>query len=300
MLCDVAGISRQSYYQRRRVRQRASVDERLVLELVRRERACQPRLGGRKLLHRVGAQLRLAGVSIGRDRFFALLKQHDLLVPPRRRGACTTDSRHRFAVYPNLAKDLSLTAPHQLLAADLTYLRTREGFMYLCLVMDAFSRAIVGYDSSDSLEMAGALRALSRALRQLPAQAKAMHHSDRGVQYCCAAYIRRLKRAGLTISMTQQNHCYENSQAERLNGILKQEYALGATFDRKADVGPAVTEAVRLYNHDRPHQALGYQCPMQVHQAAGLTARSAVAPVALRAPDATADPRDPKSQRANF
>ena len=207
MLCGVARISRQSYYKQRSVRRRVSVDERLILDSVRRERARQPRLGGRKLLHRVGPALQSAGVCLGRDRFFALLKQHDLLVAPRRRGARTTDSRHRFALYPNLAKDLSPTAPHQLLAADLTYLRTREGFMYLCLVMDAFSRAIVGYDSSDSLEMQGALRALSRALRQLPAQAQTMHHSDRGVQYCCSAYVQRLRRAGLTISMTEQNHC---------------------------------------------------------------------------------------------
>lgn len=267
LLCQLAGMTRQNYYKQRSERERLSVDHRLVLDLVRRERDRQPKLGGRKLLHMVGPELRSAGVPIGRDRFFGLLKQHDLLVPRRRRGARTTDSRHGFAVYPNLAKELSPTAPHQLLVADLTYLRTHEGFMYLCLVMDAFSRTIVGYDSSDSLEMQGALRALSRALKQLPSAAQTMHHSDRGIQYCCGAYIQRLKRAGLTISMTETNHCYENSKAERLNGILKQEYGLGATFVRKSLVRPAVAEAVMLYNHYRPHQSLGYRLPMQVHEA---------------------------------
>ena len=267
LLCQLSGMTRQNYYKQRSVRERLSVDQRLVLELVHRVRARQTRLGGRKLLHMVGPELRSAGVPIGRDRFFALLKQQNLLVPRRCRGARTTDSRHRFAVYPNLAKDLSPTVPHQLLVADLTYIRTNEGFMYLCLVMDAFSRAIVGYDSSDSLEMQGALRALSRALKQLPAESQTMHHSDRGIQYCCGAYIHRLSRAGLTISMTEANHCYENSQAERLNGILKQEYGLGVTFISKLLVGPAVAEAVMLYNHHRPHQALGYRLPMQVHEA---------------------------------
>jgi len=152
-----------------------------------------------------------------------------------------------------------------LLASDITYIRTVEGFMYLCLVMDAFSRKIVGFDSSDRLEMQGALRALSMALKQLPAEARATHHSDRGIQYCCQAYIQQLQAAGVGISMTEENHCYENSQVERLNGILKQEYGLGETFASKALVKPAVAEAVLLYNQYRPHTALGYRMPEQVH-----------------------------------
>jgi putative transposase len=267
-LCDVAGMSRQNYYKQRSVRQRERIDEQLVLELVRAERCRQPRLGGRKLLRLIGKDLADAGVKLGRDRFFALLLRHDLLIPKPRRSARTTNSRHRFAVYENLAADLALTAPHQLLVSDITYLRTDEGFMYLCLVMDAFSRAIVGYDCSDSLEMEGALRALQMALGQLPGGAKAMHHSDRGVQYCCDAYIEALASAGLSISTTQENHCYENAQAERLNGTLKREYGLGGTFVRKSDVKPTVAQAVMLYNHHRPHQALGYRMPMQVHRAA--------------------------------
>lgn len=266
VLCRLAGMSRQNYYKQRRVRERLSVDEQLVLELVRRERARQPRLGGRKLLHVLGAEFGQAGVSIGRDRFFALLGRFDLLIPRKRRAARTTDSRHGFAVYPNLAQSLALSAAHQLLVSDITYIRTLEGFMYLCLVMDAFSRTIVGFDCSDSLEMQGALCALSMAVKQLPAGAQAMHHSDRGVQYCCRAYIDALKQSQMAISMTEANHCYENSQAERLNGTLKQEYGLGETFATKAPVRGAVSEAVMLYNHYRPHQALDYRVPMQVHR----------------------------------
>lgn len=268
LLCEAAGMTRQNFYKQRRLRQRLSIDEQLVLELVRRERARQPRLGARKLLRLIQADLQKAGVSLGRDQLLKLLKRRGLLVPHKRPSVRTTDSRHGFGVYPNLARNLLPSRPHQLLVSDITYLRTEEGFMYLCLVMDAYSRAIVGYDCSDSLEMEGALRALEMALGQLPAGPETMHHSDRGCQYCCGAYIQRLQERGLSISMTEENHCYENSKAERLNGILKQEYGLGETFATKAQVGRAVSQAVQLYNHCRPHTSLGYRMPMAVHQAA--------------------------------
>ena len=267
-LCAVAGMTRQNYYRQRRVRRCEEIDEALVVSLVQAERQAQPRLGGRKLLRLLGAELRRAGVEIGRDRFFGVLRRHDLLIKRRRRGVRTTQSGHGWRVYANLVKDRTITAPHQVLVSDITYIRTDEGFLYLCLVMDAYSRAIVGYDSSDTLEAEGALRALSQALAQLPAGSRAIHHSDRGSQYCSHAYTGQLRQAGVQISMTETNHCYENSQAERLNGILKQEYGLGSTWRRKSDVRRAVSEAVQLYNHRRPHQALGYEFPMCVHAAA--------------------------------
>jgi transposase InsO family protein len=258
-------MSRQNYYKQRFRRRREAVDEALVLELIRRERGRQPFLGGRKLLRLLGRELQSASVSIGRDRFFELLRRHDLLIRRWRRAARTTDSRHGLAVYPNRAKTLTPSAPHQLLVSDITYIRTEAGFVYLALVMDAFSRAIVGYDCRDSLEMEGALRALEMALSQRPSGVTTMHHSDRGIQYCCRSYLERAQAAGVLISMTEENHCYENSQAERLNGTLKREYGLGATFETKAAAYAAVAEGVVLYNHHRPHQALGYRVPMAVH-----------------------------------
>jgi transposase InsO family protein len=261
-------MTRQNYYKQRSLRARESIDESLVLELIRRERCRHPRIGCRKLMHLLKPDLESAEVKIGRDRFFALLGRHDLLIEQRRNYARTTNSWHGFGVYPNLAKDLELTGSHQLLVSDITYIRTLEGFMFLSLVMDVFSRAIVGYDSSDNLEMEGALRALSMAQDQLPRSGtiQTMHHSDRGSQYCCGAYITQLKENGMSISMTEANHCYENSRAERLNGILKQEYGLGATFKEKSSVPRAVKEAVELYNEYRPHGALGYRVPMSVHR----------------------------------
>jgi transposase InsO family protein len=263
-------MSRQNYYKQRCIRERESIDESLVLELIRRERCRHPQMGCRKLLDLIRPELESAEVKMGRDRFFALLGRHDLLIERKPNDARTTHSWHGFKVYPNLARDLKLIRPHQLLVSDITYIRTHEGFMFLSLVMDAFSRAIVGYDTSDSLEMEGALRALSMAQAQLrqSEQEPAMHHSDRGSQYCCGPYITQLKEKGMLISMTEENHCYENAKAERLNGILKQEYGLGTTFRIKASVPAAVDEAVWLYNEYRPHGSLGNRVPMLVHREA--------------------------------
>jgi len=261
-------MTRQNYYKRRNKRYKREIEQDCILSFVRQQRSMQPRLGGRKLLHLIKSDLQSCGVSIGRDRFYSFLKSQDLLIKRRVSRARTTYSDHGFRVYKNLLADAVLTGPNQALVSDITYIRTKRGFMYLALVMDAYSRAIVGYDCSDSLESRGVLRALSKALRQLCPDSRAIHHSDRGIQYCCKAYISKLKRKGLRISMTQVNHCYENGSAERLNGILKMEYGLGRTFLTKSDVLQTVSQAVRLYNYYRPHQSLGYRYPMEVHSAA--------------------------------
>jgi putative transposase len=274
-------MSRQNYYFQRRVRAQAQVEEALVVALVKQERRRQPKLGGRKLWRLLGPDLATAGVALGRDRFFGVLRRQKLLIPRRQRGCRTTDSRHGWRVYRNVAKDLALTAPHQLWVSDITYVRTEAGFMYLALVMDAYSRKIVGYDCSDSLEAEGARRALKMALQQLPAGAQVVHHSDRGVQYCCREYVALAEGAGLVISMTEENHCYENAKAERLNGILKQEYGLGATLATKAEAVVLVRQAVELYNGYRPHTALGYATPQAAHQVAcGRVRAGAVMPLA--------------------
>jgi transposase InsO family protein len=258
-------MSRQNYYQQRRAREGEGIDEQLVLELVRSERALQPRLGGRKLWRVLSGELKEAGVGLGRDRFFGVLRKHGLLVERRVGGCRTTASGHGFRTYRNLAWELELSGPHQLLVSDITYLRTREGFVYVALVMDAWSRKVVGYDCSGSLEAEGARRALRQALEQLPAGSRGVHHSDRGIQYCCREYVALAEGGGLVMSMTEEHHCYENAKAERLNGILKQEYGLGATLLSLAEAQALVSEAVELYNRRRPHAALGYRLPAEVH-----------------------------------
>ena len=261
-------MSRQNYYKSRRFRQGRQFDHELILALVSHERSLQPKLGCRKLLELIHPDLSQAGVRIGRDSFFKLMSEQQLLIERRTRCVTTTNSRHSFRVYGNLVKDIDITHVHQVLVSDITYIRTDAGFVYLSLIMDAYSRKIVGYDCSDRLESEGCLRSLAQAIEQLPPGYSVIHHSDRGSQYCCHAYVEMLKSAGLSISMTEENHCYENAQAERLNGILKQEYLLGQGFKTKADSYAAIDQAIYLYNTRRPHQALNYQIPARVHRVA--------------------------------
>lgn len=264
-LCRRVAMSRQNYYAARRLRQRHRVDEDMILELVKRERKFQPRLGGRKLLHLLQTDLKEGGVDIGRDRFFEVLAENDLLVVPKPGKPHTTNSRHSLPIFPNLLAGKVLNAPNEAWVSDLTYIRTDEGVLYASLITDAFSRKIVGYHMGDNLEAEGCLRALEQALSELPEGQTPIHHSDRGCQYCCHEYVERLQERGLAISMTEIMHCYENALAERVNGILKQEYEMDQTFRTKAQARKAFEQAVYLYNHRRPHLKLNYRFPAEVH-----------------------------------
>jgi len=262
-------MSRQNYYARHQRRQRRAVDGELVVGLVQQERQKQARLGTRKLYHMLKPELEKAGVRIGRDRMFEVLRKGDLLLETQpAQYPNTTQSVHNLPVFGNVIKNRELTAPNPVWVSDITYLRTRESFVYLALITDKYSRKIVGWHAGDSLEAIGCVRALERALAELPEGCKPIHHSDQGSQYCCHEYIGRLQNAGLGISMTETNHCAENALAERVNGILKQEYGLGAELPSKALAYQAVEQGITLYNTRRPHGALGYRMPGEVHAAA--------------------------------
>jgi transposase InsO family protein len=261
-------MTRQNYYARRKLRRRRAVDSELMAELVQRERQLQPRLGTRKLHHMLQPELKQAGVRMGRDRMFEELKKRDLLLAPIPAPyPHTTQSYHNLPVFGNRIKDQELTGPNQVWVSDLTYLRTLEGFLYLALVTDKYSRKIVGWHVGDTLEAIGCVRALDGALAELPEGQRPIHHSDQGSQYCCHEYVQRLQEWGLGISMTESNHCAENALAERMNGILKQEYGLGVEFVTKATAHQAVQQGIKLYNTRRPHNSLGKRTPAQVHQA---------------------------------
>jgi transposase InsO family protein len=262
-------MTRQNYYARRQKRKGRQVDGQLVEALVQRERQLQSRLGGRKLYHMLKPELKEAGVRIGRDRMFEELRKRGLLLEPVPAPyPQTTQSYHNLPVFGHVIKDLEVTGPNQVWVSDITYLRTRESFIYLALITDKYSRKIVGWHAGDSLEATGCVRALERALADLPKGSAPIHHSDRGSQYCCHEYVRRLGEAGLQISMTEADHCAENALAERMNGILKQEYGLGAELPSKQIAYRAVQQGIELYNTRRPHSALKYQIPAQVHAAA--------------------------------
>lgn len=259
-------MTRQNYYARRRRRSRQEVDAELVSEVVIQERKLQPRLGTRKLYHLYRGELRQAGVKLGRDRFFEVLRDRGLLLQRRRSiYPRTTNSYHYLPVFSNRVKDLQATKANQVWVGDLTYLRTSMGFLYLALLTDKVSRKIVGYHCGDTLEAQGCIQALEMALADLPEGTSPIHHSDRGTQYCCHDYVNRLTRRGLAISMTETNHCAENALAERMNGIIKTEYGLDREFTTKEQARMCVKQAIALYNTRRPHTSLGYRFPHEVH-----------------------------------
>jgi hypothetical protein len=218
------GMSRQNYYKARSRRRREAAGGGLIEQLVRGERAVQARLGGKTLCYLLRAKLAEAGIPIGRDRFFGVLREKGLLLEQLPAAPRTRDSRHSLPIFHNLVKERELTGPNQAWGADITYIRTDEGYLYLSLLMDRWSRKIAGCHGGDTLEAEGALCALKMAQASLPDGASPVPHSDRCGQYCSHRYVGKLREQGLAVSMTEELHCYENANAERLNGILKQEY----------------------------------------------------------------------------
>lgn len=259
------GCTRQALYESPVVRQTHPYTD-LWLEYVRAVRCRHPRMGIVKLRHKFLEHSQLTPYEAGRDWCFEVARDHELLAAiPRRGHPRTTYSQHRLGYAPYLAKDMVPTGPNQLWVADLTYIRTRKGWAYLALLTDAFSRKVVGWDVSTSLEMAGCLRTLQRALKSERPAAGLIHHSDRGVQYACTQYRKSLLNADLKASMTEYNHCYENALAERVNGILKHEYLLNSTFDDLNHAKKAVDESIWLYNNERPHSSINMNYPAILH-----------------------------------
>ncbi len=263
-MCQWLGLSRQAHYQMVRRQQQRASQEQLILERVQAIRQRHPRLGARKLLHELGPELTAQGLQIGRDRFFDLLAQSDLLVPPLRQRRRTTWAG--LWRCPNRLLDLDIIRVQQVWVADITYLETETDFCYLALLTDAFSRYIVGFDVSPSLVAEGAWRALTMAMEQATSALTGLiHHSDHGSQYTCHLYRHQLAQAGILSSMGEVGNCYDNALAERVNGILKLEYGLERVFVDVAQAVTGVEEAVWLYNHERPHLALNYRKPVDVH-----------------------------------
>jgi len=263
-------ISRQAYYQARKRQLQRAAEDQLIVELVQGIRQRHPRMGGRKLLHELQAPMAALEIPRGRDAFFDLLRDHNLLVPVKRSRRRTT--RSGLWRCSNLLIDLEVTHVHQVWVGDITYITTEQGFVYLALLTDACSRFVVGYDLSSSLAAEGSLRALNRAIEQCADidLTGLIHHTDHGVQYTAWPYGERLRDVGILPSMGEVGNCYENALAERMNGILKCEYGLDDLFVDGKHAQEAVREAIWLYNYERPHLALNYRKPAEVHfQAVG-------------------------------
>lgn len=267
-ICNGFGLKRDAFYKyHRRFKTKIAIEEK-VLDMVKRERRIQPRVGTRKLHTDLQDDFKKLDFKIGRDRLFDILRAQRMLVYKKRAYAKTTNSYHHFHKYNNLIKELKVSKPNQVWVSDITYIRTVKGFCYLALITDLYSRKIVGYDISDSLELTGCLRAFKQALKIARPKKGLIHHSDRGVQYCSHQYVNELKKRDIKISMTEENHCYENAVAERVNGILKDEFYLDQCFFSTANAKKATKNAIEIYNNKRLHLSLGYKTPNKMFERA--------------------------------
>lgn len=259
------GLKRNAYYKHKNRADKRLNLEQQIIDIVRKRRKSLPREGVRKLTKSLDKEFVNANIKVGRDTLFNILRKHQMLTLRRKTSAKTTNSYHRFYKYNNIIKDIEITRPNQVWASDITYIRTVKGFCYLALITDMYSRKIVGYDLSDSLELKGCVRAINKAIYQAKNIKGLIHHSDRGIQYCSNVYTQILKRKKINISMTEENHCYENAVAERVNGILKDEFYLDQCFVNTTHAKRATRNAISIYNNKRLHLSLGLKTPEQVY-----------------------------------
>jgi len=271
VICGLFGKTRQAHYKQQWTEDELAMKNAIIIKRVQEIRADMPRIGTRKLHYLLAATLAEHKIDIGRDKLFDLLSDYGMLVRRRkRRKVYTTDSNHPFRKYPNLIRDLVVLEPNQLWVSDITYISLSCSFAYLSLVTDGYSRKIVGYCLYPTLEKKGPLSALKMAMSQWSVHTALMHHSDRGLQYCCAEYIELLTTHGIAISMTEMGDPYENAIAERINGILKHELGLNKTFKSLQEAEGAVSKAIQVYNTQRPHSSCNYLTPTEAHQRDGL------------------------------
>jgi transposase InsO family protein len=263
--CELLGLSRQVYYRAIKSKQKRQTIASQVVDLVQSVRIDQPRIGTRKLYHILKEPLQELGV--GRDRLFAILNANKMLIKPKRSYHITTNSHHRFRKHKNLIEDQLITRPEQVWVADITYVGHRKNPMYLSLVTDAYSKKIVGYHLDGTLEVNASLKALKRAVknRSYPNN-KLIHHSDRGLQYCSHIYQQTLTKNDIKCSMTESYDPYQNAVAERINGILKQEFLINTQNIDIKTMKKIIKQSIAIYNTKRPHLSCNMLTPEQMHK----------------------------------
>jgi putative transposase len=257
-------ITTQAYYKWFRRKEKEAFREDVVCNLVRQVRRKMPRLGGKKLYGMLHEDIHHVG-KIGRDKFFDIIGRNGLLVERKKKFVYTTQSYHHYRVYKNLLQEKQITGPDQAWVCDITYLKLKSGFVYLFLLTDKYSRKIVGWNLNKTLAVTGAIDGLKMALRNRKLKNELIHHSDRGIQYCCSEYVKALNREGIKISMAEAGNVYENAMAERVNGILKDEFLLDSTFEDYEQARKAVKQSIDVYNQMRPHWNLKLKTPNQIH-----------------------------------
>ena len=263
--CDLAHVSRAGFYRHYEEHEPRQADVELR-DLIQRIVLENRGYGYR----RVTAELNHRGVVANHKRVLRLMRADNLLAVRKRRFVLTTDSRHGYAVYSNFAARLKLTGINQLWVADITYVRLRETFLYLAIVMDAYSRRVVGWELGEDLRAELALGALDRASADRSIEPGIVHHSDRGVQYCCQAYGEKLEALGFIISMSRTGNPYDNAKAESFMKTLKSEEIYLQPYRDQEEARASIQRFIEeVYNRKRLHSALGYQSPEEFEAGAG-------------------------------
>lgn len=268
--CRLFGVTRQAFYKHFWQWEATTIEHEIIIRRVKEIRRNHPVLGGRKLHALLQPDLLQHQIKIGRDGLFDLLSANSLLVRRKRRRAITTYSNHWHRKYPNLIKGLEPQSANKLWVSDITYWRTPFGFLYISFITDAYSHKIIGYSLADNLEAVNNVKALQMALSSLKGKCgELIHHSDRGVQYCCQEYVNLLKEHQIMISMTESGDPLENPIAERINGIIKEEYLKHQDVFDKVTAYNILANSVHLYNNERPHLSNNLLTPKLAHQLTG-------------------------------
>lgn len=266
-LCAAFGYTRQAWYNHLKRSELQAFQEHIVLQRIKEIRRDLPKTGCIKLYQALkDGFLDTLGITMGRDAVFDLVRNNGMLIKSKKRHVITTNSFHRYRIYPDLVQRRHPQRAEEIWVSDITYITTTIGFTYLSLITDAYSRKIVGHYLSTDLKAAGCIKALNQALKaRMYPEKSLIHHSDRGTQYCCDEYVSILKAKGISISMTQTGSPYDNAVAERVNGILKTEFDLYKTFKSHSQATAAIDYAVYKYNNLRLHASCGYKTPEKAH-----------------------------------
>lgn len=273
MFCELFGYSKQAYYKQTRFKAQTQVKMERAKSLVLHLRRQMPRLGTRKLYYLLRDDFSRGQIKMGRDKLFDFLRSEGLLILRRKKYTVTTNSKHWMRKYPNLIKDINIHRPEHVWAADITFIDTVEnGNCYLHLITDTYSKQIMGYELCNNMEASSTVKALKMAIksRQYKDQ-HLIHHSDRGLQYCSKTYIQTLKKNKITISMTENGDPYENAVAERVNGILKDEFGLSERLSTMAEANKLTTQSIKVYNSLRPHLSCQMLTPNEMHKQRKIT-----------------------------
>lgn len=266
-ICRLFGITRQAYYQHLNRRLDTELWHELIIKEVLKIRAHHPRIGTRKLYILLEDFMLEHQIKMGRDALFDLLSTYGLLIRKRKRFVKTTQSHHWLKKYSNLIQGFVPTSPNQLYVSDITYWKITNKYLYIHLITDAYSRKIVGYELSETLEAVHSVNALKMALSSLKKDGNnyLIHHSDRGVQYCSYKYVKLLQDYQIQISMTENGDPLDNAIAERVNGILKEEYLSCYEIASFEEAKALLKQVINLYNNERPHMSIGNLVPEKVH-----------------------------------